>query len=99
MHARACREAGLAPYKPELQFTPQLYVNYNQTVGRLRRIYSTPSGLESTSLVLACGLGNNTVFTHNPQWCKFYFPFQICISLAFYRQNSLIFSLLTLTTT
>ena len=48
---------GLPPYKPELQFPPQLYINYNQTVGLLRHIYSTPSGLESTSLVLACGLG------------------------------------------
>ena len=52
-----CREAGLPPYVPQLVFKPQLFINYNNTVGTLTNIYSTPSGLESTSLVLACGLG------------------------------------------
>lgn len=53
------REANLPPYVPEMKMTPLIFVNYNQTVGGLRSIYSTPSGLESTSLVLACGLGTS----------------------------------------
>lgn len=50
------KEAGLPPYVPQLLFKPQLFINYNHTVGTLTNIYSTASGLESTSLVLACGL-------------------------------------------
>lgn len=50
------REEGLPPYIPDIAVKPVHFINYNQTVTRLRDIYTAPSGLESTSLVLACGL-------------------------------------------
>ena len=54
---RVRRQANLPPYVPKLAINPIVFINYNQTVGALRNIYSTSSGLESTSLVLGCGLG------------------------------------------
>ncbi|XP_066921649.1 ER membrane protein complex subunit 1-like [Clytia hemisphaerica] len=50
------QEEGVAPYMPELPVHPQAFVNYNQTVENIRGIYTTPAGLESTSLVLVYGL-------------------------------------------
>ncbi|XP_061831444.1 ER membrane protein complex subunit 1 [Nerophis lumbriciformis] len=50
------REENLIPYAPELLIRTEWFVNYNQTVSRVRGIYTAPSGLESTCLVVAYGL-------------------------------------------
>nr|XP_018911918.1 PREDICTED: ER membrane protein complex subunit 1 isoform X1 [Bemisia tabaci] len=50
------REEGVIPYIPELPIPSEAIINYNQTSFRLRGIHTIPSGLESTSLVLAYGL-------------------------------------------
>ncbi|XP_019723602.1 ER membrane protein complex subunit 1 isoform X1 [Hippocampus comes] len=50
------REENLIPYAPELIIRTEWFVNYNQTVSRVRGIYTAPSGLESTCLVVAYGL-------------------------------------------
>ncbi|XP_036388913.1 ER membrane protein complex subunit 1 isoform X2 [Megalops cyprinoides] len=50
------REENLIPYAPELPIRTEWFVNYNQTVSRVRGIYTAPSGLESTCLVVAYGL-------------------------------------------
>ncbi|XP_077460700.1 ER membrane protein complex subunit 1 [Stigmatopora argus] len=50
------REENLIPYSPELIIRTEWFVNYNQTVSRVRGIYTAPSGLESTCLVVAYGL-------------------------------------------
>uniref|UniRef100_A0A9J2Q256 ER membrane protein complex subunit 1 n=1 Tax=Ascaris lumbricoides TaxID=6252 RepID=A0A9J2Q256_ASCLU len=49
-------EEMLIPYRPELPIAPEDFVNYNQTVYNIRSIKASPSGLESTSLMLAYGL-------------------------------------------
>ncbi|XP_028044112.1 ER membrane protein complex subunit 1 isoform X1 [Bombyx mandarina] len=54
--AGEAREEGLVPYAPELPLPAEAVVNYNATLLRLTRIHTAPSGLESTSLVLATGL-------------------------------------------
>ncbi|KAJ3587022.1 hypothetical protein NHX12_013413 [Muraenolepis orangiensis] len=50
------REENLIPYEPEMPIRSEWYINYNQTVERVRGIYTAPSGLESTCLVVAYGL-------------------------------------------
>ncbi|XP_073426418.1 ER membrane protein complex subunit 1 isoform X1 [Dendrobates tinctorius] len=50
------REENLIPYTPDIQIHAERFINYNQTVSRMRGIYTAPSGLESTCLVVACGL-------------------------------------------
>ncbi|XP_034117665.1 ER membrane protein complex subunit 1 isoform X1 [Drosophila albomicans] len=50
------REEGAIPYIPELPLPTENHINYNQTIARLRNIYTAPSGLESTCLVVATGL-------------------------------------------
>lgn len=50
------REENLIPYSPDVQIHAERFVNYNQTVSRMRGIYTAPSGLESTCLVVAYGL-------------------------------------------
>ncbi|XP_056279618.1 ER membrane protein complex subunit 1 [Pseudoliparis swirei] len=50
------REENLIPYAPELLIRSEWFINYNQTVSRVRGIYTAPSGLESTCLVVAYGL-------------------------------------------
>ena len=52
------REEGIPPYLPAIELRPVSFINYNQTVSRLRDIHTFPSGLESTCLVFASGLGN-----------------------------------------
>lgn len=42
---------------PELPLAFENTINYNQSVFRIRQIHSEPSGLESTTLVVAYGLG------------------------------------------
>ena len=51
------REEGIPPYLPVIDLRPVTFINYNQTVARLKSIYTFPSGLESTCLVFATGLG------------------------------------------
>ncbi|KAM6976627.1 ER membrane protein complex subunit 1 [Aplochiton taeniatus] len=50
------REENLIPYAPEMPIRPDWFINYNQTVSRLQGIFTSPSGLESTCLVVAYGL-------------------------------------------
>lgn len=50
------REEMLIPYIPELPFATEDFINYNQTVARVREIRSAPSGLESSSLIFVFGL-------------------------------------------
>ncbi|XP_035238782.1 ER membrane protein complex subunit 1 isoform X1 [Anguilla anguilla] len=50
------REENLIPYAPEMPIRSEWFINYNQTVSRVRGIYTAPSGLESTCLVVAYGL-------------------------------------------
>ncbi|XP_029012302.1 ER membrane protein complex subunit 1 [Betta splendens] len=50
------REENLIPYSPELLIRTEWFINYNQSVSRVRGIYTAPSGLESTCLVVAYGL-------------------------------------------
>uniref|UniRef100_A0A4W3H840 ER membrane protein complex subunit 1 n=1 Tax=Callorhinchus milii TaxID=7868 RepID=A0A4W3H840_CALMI len=50
------REENLIPYAPELPIRSEWFINYNQSVSRVRGIHTAPSGLESTCLVVAYGL-------------------------------------------
>uniref|UniRef100_A0A673WQ47 ER membrane protein complex subunit 1 n=1 Tax=Salmo trutta TaxID=8032 RepID=A0A673WQ47_SALTR len=50
------REENLIPYAPEMPIRTEWFINYNQTVLRVKGIYTAPSGLESTCLVVAYGL-------------------------------------------
>uniref|UniRef100_A0AAY5KLB1 ER membrane protein complex subunit 1 n=1 Tax=Esox lucius TaxID=8010 RepID=A0AAY5KLB1_ESOLU len=50
------REENLIPYAPEMPIRTEWFINYNQTISRLKGIYTAPSGLESTCLVVAYGL-------------------------------------------
>ncbi|XP_051961030.1 ER membrane protein complex subunit 1-like [Xyrauchen texanus] len=50
------REENLIPYAPEMPIRTEWFINYNQTVSRVRGLYTAPSGLESTCLVVAYGL-------------------------------------------
>ncbi|KAF1768077.1 hypothetical protein GCK72_008038 [Caenorhabditis remanei] len=51
----AMREEMMIGYMPEIAVATEEMINYNQTVHRVRGIKTSPSGLESTSLVLAYG--------------------------------------------
>ena len=55
------REEGIMPYLPELPVPAEAIINYNQTVANVKSIYVTPSSLESTALVFACGLGIHSI--------------------------------------
>ncbi|XP_048375380.1 ER membrane protein complex subunit 1 isoform X2 [Sphaerodactylus townsendi] len=50
------REENLIPYSPDVQIHAERFINYNQTISRMRGLYTAPSGLESTCLVVAYGL-------------------------------------------
>lgn len=54
------REEGTIPYMPELPLSSESIINYNKSISRPQGIYSAPSGLESTCLVVAYGLGEST---------------------------------------
>ena len=49
-------DEGVIPYMPELPLHPEMFVNYNQSLARIRGIAVSPARLESTSLVLVYGL-------------------------------------------
>lgn len=53
------REEGVIPYMPELPIPPESIINYNKSLPHINGIHAAPSGLESTSLVLVYGLGEN----------------------------------------
>ncbi|VDN44920.1 unnamed protein product [Gongylonema pulchrum] len=48
-------EEMLLPYRPELPVAYEDFINYNQSVCGIRGFKTSPSGLESTSLMLAYG--------------------------------------------
>uniref|UniRef100_A0AC34GTR0 ER membrane protein complex subunit 1 n=1 Tax=Panagrolaimus sp. ES5 TaxID=591445 RepID=A0AC34GTR0_9BILA len=50
------REEMIVPYIPELPVATEELINYNQTVSHIHGIKTAPSGLESTSLMLAYGM-------------------------------------------
>lgn len=56
MPADKLREEGIVPYIPELPLQHETMLNYNQTIANIRGIHTSPSGLESTCLVLVYGL-------------------------------------------
>jgi len=66
------REEGAIPYIPELPIPTENIINYNQTIKRLHNIYTAPSGLESTCLVVATGLGN-TVTSFKTRFFIYFF--------------------------
>ncbi|XP_056008838.1 ER membrane protein complex subunit 1-like isoform X2 [Ostrea edulis] len=49
-------EEGTIPYIPELPVNAEAIINYNQSLFNVQGVYTSPAGLESTSLVLAYGL-------------------------------------------
>ncbi|XP_078741707.1 ER membrane protein complex subunit 1-like, partial [Lampetra fluviatilis] len=49
-------EEGLIPYSPELPLPTEWNINYNQSVAQVRAVHTSPTGLESTCLVVAYGL-------------------------------------------
>lgn len=55
------REEGSIPYLPELPLSSESVINYNQSIARIKGIYTAPSGLESTCLVFAYGLGTSPI--------------------------------------
>lgn len=61
MNSNQPREEGVVPYLPELPLSSESVINYNQSISRLKNIYTAPSGLESTCLVVAYGLDFFTV--------------------------------------
>lgn len=56
------REEGIIPYIPELPIPQEHIINYNQSIANIKGIYTAPSGLESTCLVFAYGLGKLFLF-------------------------------------
>lgn len=67
MGSNQAREEGILPYMPELPLSHEGVINYNQTISRLKGIYTAPSGLESTCLVVAYGLGKYFNLNENPK--------------------------------
>lgn len=74
-------EENLIPYAPELLIRTEWFINYNQSVSRVRGIYTAPSGLESTCLVShfeeVCNNTNPRLLLHLN--CTFYFYKNTCI--------------------
>lgn len=56
-------EEGVPPYAPELPLPAEAVLNYNRSLHRVRALHTHPAGIESTSLVLATGLGQS--YTHS----------------------------------
>jgi len=54
------QEEGLIPYVPELPIPSEALINYNKTIFGVKGIQTSPTSLESTSLVFAYGLGMST---------------------------------------
>lgn len=60
------QEEGVMPYVPELPVPSEMMITYNQTIFKIKHILTAPTSLESTSLVLAYGLGLFSYFV----WIK-----------------------------
>jgi hypothetical protein len=54
------REENLLPYMPEIPLNYEFSLNYYNYVYNVRGIATSPSGLESTSLVFSYGLGKES---------------------------------------
>lgn len=81
-------EENLIPYAPELIIRTEWFINYNQTVSRVRGIYTAPSGLESTCLVS----DGNFFFLLSHVRHYLYVPHIIMYLKLFYRRMSRFFS-------
>uniref|UniRef100_A0A8C7XT37 ER membrane protein complex subunit 1 n=1 Tax=Oryzias sinensis TaxID=183150 RepID=A0A8C7XT37_9TELE len=68
MASEQSREENLIPYAPELMIRTEWFINYNQTISRVRGIYTAPSGLESTCLEEL--FGSKKPKSHRPQLKK-----------------------------
>lgn len=55
------REEGLIMYTPEIMVNFESVINYYKYSYNIRGIHTVATGLESTSVVFAYGLGKNTV--------------------------------------
>ena len=55
------REENLLPYMPEIPLNYEFSLNYYNYVYNIRGIVTSPTGLESTGLVFAYGLGNSNL--------------------------------------
>ena len=55
------REEMLVPYAQNIPINFKSYITHDDTIMRLGRVYSTPAGLESSSLIL--GVGVDIFFT------------------------------------
>jgi len=53
------REEGLIMYTPEIMVNFESVINYYKYVYNIRGIHTVATGLESTSIVFAYGLGMN----------------------------------------
>ena len=56
------REEGLIMYTPEIMVNFESVINYYKYVYNIRGIHTTATGLESTSLIFAYGLGMISLF-------------------------------------
>lgn len=72
-----CREENLIPYSPDVQIHAERFINYNQTISRMRGIYTAPSGLESTCLVSAGG-GLSVQFGGGSEFCSSHNSYSQC---------------------
>lgn len=77
------REEGIIPYMPELPLPSENVINYNQSVASVRGIAVAPSGLESTCLVMAYGLGKSDFSEGNEcilydRRCNYYLARHFC---------------------
>lgn len=92
------REEGIIPYMPELQLPSENFINYNQSIAKIQGIYTAPSGLESTCLVVVYGLGKFFVYVLNYILLRNTVFMQISSLLAFHHQKHSICSRRTLIT-
>ncbi|CAL1543686.1 unnamed protein product [Lymnaea stagnalis] len=49
-------EEGTIPYVPEIPLSAEAFVNYNRSVFNVNGVFTSPAGLESTSLVFVYGI-------------------------------------------
>ncbi|GFS06457.1 ER membrane protein complex subunit 1 [Elysia marginata] len=51
-----CKEEGTIPYVPEIPLSTEALVNYNRSIFNVDGVFTSPAGLESTSLVFVHGI-------------------------------------------
>lgn len=69
------REEGTIPYVPEIPINMEAIVNYNKSVYGINGIHTGSAGLESTSLILAYGLGKKEIDFWNLIVLELFWPF------------------------